>query len=53
MVRLTTEESLNGHHLHLSIEQLFRLVREGFHAQADLLSDRPPTNSASPTAHEP
>ena len=35
MVRLTTEESLNGHHLHLSID-LFRLVREGFNAQADL-----------------
>ena len=30
MVRLTTEESRNGHHLHLSIEQLFRLVRHGF-----------------------
>ena len=55
MVRLATEESLNGHHLHLSIEQLFRLVREGFNAQADLLADRPrtpPSEPASaPTAH--
>ena len=55
MARLTTEESLNGHHLHLSIEQLFRLVREGFHAEADLLSDRPPNQSgepaSAPTAH--
>ena len=55
MVRLSTEESLNGHHLHLSIEQLFLLVREGFHAQADLLSDRPPNQSgepaSAPTAH--
>ena len=50
MVRLTTEESLNGHHLHLSIEQLFRLVREGFHAQADLLSDRPPNQSGEPAS---
>ena len=50
MVRLTTEESLNGHHLHLSIEQLFRLVREGFHAQADLLSDRPPNPSGEPAS---
>ena len=39
MARLTTEESRNGHHLHLSIEQLFRLIRRGFHADADLLSE--------------
>ena len=40
MTRLTTEESLNGYHLHHSIEQLFRLVREGFNAQEDLLAQR-------------
>ena len=44
MVRLTTEESLNGHHLHHSIEQLFRLVREGFNTQDDLLAQRPQSN---------
>ena len=38
MARLTTEESRNGHHLHLSVVQLFRLVRHGFHAEEDLLS---------------
>ena len=44
MTRLTTEESLNGYHLHHSIEQLFRLVREGFNAQEDLLAQRPRSN---------
>ena len=44
MARLTTEESLNGHHLHHSIEQLFRLVREGFNTQDDLLAQRPQSN---------
>ena len=46
MARLTTEESRNGYHLHLSIEQLFRLVRHGFHAEEDLLSG----NGATPQA---
>ena len=50
MVRLTTEESRNGHHLHLSIEQLFRLVRHGFHAEADLLSGATPPAVASEEA---
>ena len=44
MTRLTTEESLNGHHLHHSIEQLFRLVRKGFNAEDDLLAQRPQSN---------
>ena len=44
MTRLTTEESLNGYHLHHSIEQLFRLVRKGFNAQEDLLAQRPRSN---------
>ena len=44
MTRLTTEESLNGYHLHHSIEQLFRLVRKGFNAQEDLLAQRPQSN---------
>ena len=30
LVRLTTEESLDGYYLHHSIELLFRLVRDGF-----------------------
>ena len=30
MVRLTSEESLNGFYLHHSVQTLFRLVREGF-----------------------
>ncbi len=30
LVRLTSEESLDGYYLHHSIEMLFRLVREGF-----------------------
>ena len=30
MVRLTSEESLNGFYLHHSIQTLFRLVRDGF-----------------------
>ena len=53
MARLTTEESRNGYHLHLSIEQLFRLVRHGFHAEEDLLSDTgtKPTVSQAPQSH--
>ena len=30
MVRLTTDESLNGYYLHDSIRMLFRLIRDGF-----------------------
>ena len=30
MVRLTSEESLNGYYLHHSIQTLFRLIRDGF-----------------------
>ena len=30
LVRLTSEESLNGYYLHHSIQALFRLVRDGF-----------------------
>ena len=30
MVRLTSEESLDGYYLHHSIQTLFRLIREGF-----------------------
>ena len=41
-----TEESRNGH-LHLSIEQLFRLVRHGFHTEEDLLGGTGATPSAS------
>ena len=39
--------------LHLSIEQLFRLVRHGFHAEEDLLSDTgaKPTVSQAPQSH--
>ena len=48
MARLTTEESRNGTHLHLSIEQLFRLIRKGHHADADLLSE---TGAAPPNGH--
>ncbi len=53
MARLTTEESRNGHHLHLSIEQLFRLVRHGFHAEEDLLSSEgaKPAASQAPQSH--
>ena len=53
MARLTTEESRNGYHLHLSIEQLFRLVRHGFHAEEDLLSGTgaKPTISQAPQSH--
>ena len=46
LVRLTSEESLNGHYLHHSIEQLFRLIREGFDSADDLLSQ--PQSSARP-----
>ena len=39
--------------LHLSIEQLFRLVRHGFHAEEDLLSGNgaKPTISKAPQSH--
>ena len=61
LVRLTSEESLNGHYLHHSIEQLFRLIREGFDSADDLLSQpqlgaRPdgtprPQTAPSPRSH--
>ena len=39
MVRLTSEESLDGYYLHHSIQTLFRLIREGFDsAGGDLLA---------------
>ncbi len=51
MVQLTTERSRNGYFLHESINQLFRLVREGhlpstehqedFHVDAELFQIRP------------
>ncbi len=34
MVRLTTDESLNGYYLHDSIRMLFRLIRDGFRDDA-------------------
>ena len=53
MARLTTEESRNGYHLHLSVEQLFRLVRHGFHAEEDPLSGNgaKPAVSQAPQSH--
>ena len=48
LVRLTSEESLNGHYLHHSIGQLFRLTREGFHSANDLLSQPQPSAAIRP-----
>ena len=53
MARLTTEESRNGTHLHLSIEQLFRLIRHGFHADTDLLSGTSATPPNGQTPNKP
>ena len=50
MAWLTTEESRNGHHMHLSIEQLFRLIHHGFHPEADLLSG---TGTTPPNGQAP
>ena len=41
MVRLTSEESLDGHYLHHSIQTLFRLIRDGFEGPSgDLFARR-------------
>ena len=53
MTRLTTEESRNGHHLHLSVERLFHLIRHGFHAEEDLLGGTSATPSASQAPRKP
>ena len=46
LVRLTTDESLDGFYLHHSLQRLFALVRDGFgggrdDGAADLLAERP------------
>ena len=53
MVRLTSEESLDGYYLHHSIRTLFALVRDGFDGShrggaADLLAPHP-----APAPHLP
>ena len=51
LVRLTSEESLKGHYLHHSIQQLFRLIREGFDRAYDLFN--PPHSGAGPQPSAP
>ena len=42
LVRLTTDESLDGFYLHHSLQRLFALVRDGFDGgRGDLLAERP------------
>ena len=52
MVRLTSEESLDGYYLHHSIQTLFRLIRDGFEGPGgDLFAKgRVPGPTASPSA---
>ena len=51
LVRLTSEESLNGYYLHHSIQQLFRLIREGFDSAEDLFN--PPHSGTDPQPPQP
>ena len=64
LVRLTSEEALDGHYLHHAVQSLFRLVRDGFDGAppgggADLHPEQPlrrpgPRGPAGrlPAAHE-
>ena len=50
MVRLTSEESLDGYYLHHSIQTLFRLIRDGFEGPGgDLFA--PKSTSSGPRTH--
>ena len=50
MVRLTSEESLDGYYLHHSIRTLFRLIRDGFEGPGgDLFA--PKSTSSGPRTH--
>ena len=50
MVRLTSEESLDGYYLHHSIQTLFRLIRDGFEGPGgDLFA--PSSTSSGPRTH--
>ena len=51
MVRLTSEESLNGFYLHHSIQTLFRLIRDGFDSTGGDLLARDDTRSHGFTIH--